>query len=209
MSTRIDTLVAEAHTAVATLKATTAANRESALAAFVASATATYALVKASPKGGASRLAAVNKEAGVGYTSSAAVGFHAVTGQVLSLPEGEVDPDNPLPSPTAIQALVKKVGQEKSKDILKGARTQAAAVAGFKAADSGPKIEDLVKGARLQVEKAVTAFVTGKRPLTDDERNAVRDLLATIDNLITPDSTVIVPGDASSLEQEADATVAA
>ena len=209
MSARIDALVADAHRAVATLKATTVANKEAALDAFVASALATAAVVKAS-KGGAVRLAALNKEAGVGYGSPAAVGFHAVTGQVLALPVGEIDDDNPLPSPTAIQSLVKKVGQTESKEILRKARTQVAAAAALRAATPDAEVAALVKAARLQVEKAVTAYVKRDTALTDAERNEIRDLLATIDNLVAPDQAVIIPAvpdDASSLMDEEVAAV--
>ena len=204
MSARIDALVADAHRAVATLKATTVNGKEANLAAFVASALATAAVVKAS-KGGAVRLAALNKEAGVGYGSPAAVGFHAVTGDILGLPEGEIDPETSFPSPTAIQSLVKKVGQTESKAILKGKRTQAAVVAALQAAVPDPEVAALVKAARAQVEKAVVAFVARGTDLSDQERNEIRDLLAAVDNLVAPDQAVIIPGvpdDASSLLEE-------
>lgn len=205
MSARIDALLADAHRAVATLKATTAANKEAALAAFVASALATHAVVKASPKGGATRLAALNKEAGVGYGSPAAVGFHAVTGQVLSLPEGEVDDDNPLSSPTAIQALVKKVGQEKSKEILRTARTQVAVAKALKAAVQPDSPEALLKAARKKVEDATVALAALKIALSDEARQEADEIVALIDALIDPDQAVIIPSvpdDASSLLEE-------
>lgn len=204
MSARIDALLADAHRAVATLKATTANGKEANLAAFVASALATHAVVKAS-KGGASRLAALNKEAGVGYGSPAAVGFHAVTGQVLSLPEGEVDDDNPLSSPTAIQALVKKVGQEKSKEILRTARTQVAVAKALKAAVQPDSPEALLKAARKKVEDATVALAALKVALSDEARQEADEIVALIDALIDPDQAVIIPAvpdDASSLVEE-------
>jgi hypothetical protein len=203
MSARIDALLADAHTAVVTLKATKTAAGEASLAAFVASALATAAAVKAS-KGGASRLAAMNKEAGVGYGSPAAVGFHAVTGTVLAMPEGDIDPERPFPSPTAIQTLVKKVGQERAKEILKGKRDQASVVYALQAAVEPDSVESILKAARKKVEDALVAFHAKGQPLDDAARQEASEIVAQIGALIDPDQAVIIPADASSLIDEDD-----
>jgi hypothetical protein len=203
MSARIDALLADAHAAVATLKATTVANREENAAAFVASALATAAVVKAS-KGGASRLADLNKKAGVGYGSPAAVGYHAVTGMVLALPEGEIDPERPFPTPTGIQSLVKKVGQEESKAILKGKRDQASVVYALQAAVEPDSVESILKAARKKVEDAVVALAARGDSLTPEERAEVDEILAQVGTLIDPDQAVVIPADASSLTDAED-----
>lgn len=189
MSDRTDALVADAHTAVAVLKATTVANKEAALTAFVASALATHAAVKAS-RGGAVRLAALNKEAGVGYGSPAAVGFHAVTGHVLSLPVGEVDEDNPLPSPTGLQALVKKVGQEVSKEVLKTTRTQAAAVLALEAAKAPTTLADHLAKARKALEDAAVLRVSGAE-YDQAAQEEVDVILAALDLVVAPQTVTV------------------
>lgn len=101
--------------AFAALAATKHASKAANTAAFRASALATFTAVSEG-RGAAAALAAANKEAGVGYGSDAAVGFHALTGQWLTLPvvEGEK-----VPSAESVQAQIKKAGQKKVKAILK------------------------------------------------------------------------------------------
>lgn len=141
MTANTDALIHAAAAATANLKATQVGNREAEQQAFIESALATHLAVKSS-KNGASRLAEINKAAKVGYGSPAAVGYHAVTGQFLSLPEGEWETD--APSAKSVQTLVKKVGQVEAKAILAKAKTQAAAFVRLTEAVK-PEPLDLVK----------------------------------------------------------------
>ena len=145
MSANTDALINSAAAATANLKATQVGSKEAIEQAFIESALATFLAVKSS-KNGASRLTEINKAAKVGYGSPAAVGYHAVTGQYLSLPEGEFDGD--LPSAKSIQTLVKKVGQVDSKAIIGKAKSQAVAFT---------RLTEAVKPEEFDILKALEA----------------------------------------------------
>lgn len=203
MTTNIDALVAAASASNAALVAVKADNKATAEAAFIQSAKDTWAVVKASPRGGAARLAAVNKDAGVkGYTSEAGIGYHAVTGFILTLPEGEVGEDG-LPTAPAIQSLVRKVGTKPAREIAKAAKTQAKAVLALKAAVEPDSVEDILKITARKATDAAAAFVGqgDEATLSDKARSLIDDIVLALNTLLEPEQVVVVtvPADASSL----------
>lgn len=202
-TTNVEQLIATATRATAAIKATKAANKEAVETAFIDSALATWAVVKASPKGGATRLAEVNKSAGVGYGSVAAVGYHAVVGQYLTLAEGDWDETGEV-SAQRVQAIVRKVGQETAKAIVKKARNRAAAFEALtNAVDGEVDILKVLKAALKQLSLAEQARLEGNAlPQGADE--IVQQIASALDNVAlgaTPTNVeiVFIPEDEDAL----------
>ena len=178
----VDALITAATRATASIKATKAANAEAVEQAFRESALATYAVVKASPKGGAGRLAEANKAAGAGYGSVAAVNYHSVVGQYLTLAEGEWDESGEV-SAQRVQSTVKKVGQEVAKAIVKKARNRAAAFEALVAAvPAEVDILKVLKAALKSVSEAEQARLEGNA-LPEGADEIVEQIARALDNV--------------------------
>lgn len=177
---------AAATAALASLKSNTKADIE---LAFRKSALATceYVIVA---KGKALDLAKANKEAGSGYGSDAAVGFHSLTGLWLSLPIDEdgdwATEDGDEPTAQRVQSLIKKIGQPKAKSILnkKGTNAQRAFASIAEAADALPvDLSKLLKAAAKAVAQVEAARLAGA-DLPEDAMTAIDSISLALHNVV-------------------------
>lgn len=206
MSANTAALLAAATAATAALHTTKTANKAALADAFTTSAIATHAAI--SGRVSAAKLAEANKAAGIGYGSPAAVGYHALTGSVLLLPV-TVDADGNetgAVSGQKVQTLIKKVGQETAKQIIKKAKTQADAA--DRLADAVVETVDILK----ELEKAVVACQNAENqrllgsPFTPEVEALVDSITRSLANITAgnvPIDIQIVSGDEDALDDEA------
>lgn len=197
-------IIAAATAATARIKAVSADAKAAKDEAFRESALTTFTALKARGVT-AEKIAESNKTAGVGYGSPAAVGYHALTGEVLSKPEGDFE--DAAPSAQAIQTLVKKVGQKVAKEVVKKSKTQADAVANLTdAVDPEVDITKVLKAALKAVQSAEQARLEGN-PLPGDAEPVVESILTALNNVTlggSPIATVVVSNDEDALTDEDD-----
>jgi len=171
-------LIANATHAALQIKHAESASKEAVNAAFIQSAITTHVALKA--RVSARALAESNKAAGAGYGSAAAVGYHALAGQVLSLPVDEFNG-----SPKSIQTLIKKIDAATAKDIIKRAKTVDQAVELLTAAltDEIDQVK-LLKQALKLVQEVELDRVNGN-PLQEGAMDLVNSLVAALINVET------------------------